>query len=129
MTIYLGKLQDGIDPATVSPETEEIDLVEELAINADGSFTFNSLTNGSYVSVLDEGFNFDQGELMIVSIDGIIESQLIKQNVYRVEADNDWLSENIDDVLECRVYDAQDRTPKDTIHRCTNFVTHICQKC
>lgn len=76
ISIHLGKLFDEIDPATVTSETEEIDLVEELGVNADGSFTFNKLLNGNYVLELDQGFKFAQGKFIIVSLDGISKPKL-----------------------------------------------------
>ncbi len=111
LTIYLGKLPDGVEPTTLSIESEEIELIQELTLGVDGSFTFNNLVNGNYILLLSEGFTFNQDEFITLNIDGITEPQLIKQNVRRIEPDNS-LEESWDNYLRGMIARGQDNTPK-----------------
>jgi len=96
--IILLKLEDGIDPATVNSETEEIEVIETISVNADGSFTFENLENGNYLLALSEDFSFSNEDFVAVVIDGTRPNE-INRIVNRLVADNkskkyDWKISN-----------------------------------
>ncbi len=87
LSIHLGILNEGIDPLTITAETEEITYVSSTEVNSDGSFSFKNLDNGNYVLFFDDEYLFAVDVFTIVSIDG--ESQItVNKQVDRVIAEN-----------------------------------------
>ena len=90
--LYLGKLQEGIDPASFTLKTGKVETATTQTINTDGIFTFNNLANGNYVLLVEPGYTFLEHEYLIASIDGVSEPKPIQQSVYRTEPDNTPIS-------------------------------------
>lgn len=87
LTIHLGILDEGIDPMTVTSETEGLTYIASTEVNSDRSFGFNKLNNGNYVLFLDDEYLFANDIFVLLSIDG--ENQIaINKQVDRIIPEN-----------------------------------------
>jgi hypothetical protein len=92
--IILAKLDDAVSLTSVSTETEEIEIIETITANADGSFSFEDLENGNYLVVISEDFSFADEEFVVAVVDGNTPNKIIR-SVNRITINNkpkeyDW---------------------------------------
>ncbi|SFE71158.1 hypothetical protein SAMN05216283_101815 [Sunxiuqinia elliptica] len=74
--VSLLKLHDGVDPKSVTAETDAFDFIETVAVDPDGVFTFSDLPNGNYMIALTEGFVFPDEGLVSLSLTGGMVAEL-----------------------------------------------------
>ena len=87
--LVLNKLDSGIDPSSVTTETEEMEIVDTTRVAADGSFSFAGLDYGNYVLSFEDEFLFDADTFSVVTVDGKSEYQF--NAVARYIADNAYV--------------------------------------
>lgn len=95
ITLYLAKLHDGIDPLLVTTDTEELDLVKEVALNADGTFAFTQLELGNYVIALSGNYMISTDTFLVASINGI-QIEAFQKTIKRKEEENGLIGVSID---------------------------------
>ncbi|NCB09806.1 MAG: hypothetical protein EOM73_16810, partial [Bacteroidia bacterium] len=88
--LVLSKLDSGIDPSSVTTETEGMEIVDTTRVAADGSFSFAGLDYGNYVVFFEDEFLFDADTFAVVNVDGKSEYQF--NSVTRYIADNYYVA-------------------------------------